>query len=98
MIQKIRFLLKKIAAFFVAIFSGFIFGFCFSRMKNKKTPVKKNEDFINEIKETPASDIVNSANDTATIEQSKQKLKTDFNNSVERIKDNFFQKGSFATD
>lgn len=98
MIQKIKLVLKKIATFVVAIFSGFIFGFCFSRKKNKKTPVKKNEDFINEIKETPAFDIVNSANDTATIEQSKQKLKTDFNNSVERIKDNFFQKGSSTTD
>lgn len=91
---KIKDLLKKAVAIFVAVFGLFFTGFLFG--KKKKNVLIGEEDLKNEFKkeieQTPASVIVDNASNSDELERTKQELKSDFRDRVEKIKNEFFKK------
>lgn len=91
---KIKGLLKKAVAIFVAVFGLFFSGFLFG--KKKKNVLIGEEDLKNEFKkeieQTPASVIVDNAANSDELERSKQELKSEFRDRVETIKNEFFKK------
>lgn len=91
---KIKDFLKKAVAIIVAVFGLFFTGFLFG--KKKKNVFIGEEDLKNEFKkeieQTPASVIVDNAPNSDELERSKQELKSDFRNRVEKIKNEFFKK------
>lgn len=92
---KIKDLLKKAVAIFVAVFGLFFTGFLFGK-KKKNDLVGDEEDLKNEFKkeieQTPASVIVDNAFNSDELERSKQDLKSEFRDRVETIKNEFFKK------
>ena len=91
---KIKDFLKKAVAFFVAVFGLFFTGFLFGR-KKKNVLIGDEEDLKNEFKkeleQTPASEIVDNASNSAELKRSKQKLKSEFRGRIEQIKNEFFK-------
>lgn len=91
---KIKDLLKKAVAIFVAVFGLFFTGFLFG--KKKKNVFIGEEDLKNEFKkeieQIPASVIVDNASNSDELERSKQELKSEFRDRVEKIKNEFFKK------
>lgn len=91
---KIKDFLKKAVAIIVAVFGLFFTGFLFG--KKKKNVLIGEEDLKNEFKkeieQTPASVIVDNASNRDELERSKQELKSDFRDRVEKIKNEFFKK------
>jgi Tfp pilus assembly protein PilO len=92
---KIKDFLKKAVAIFVAVFGLFFTGFLFGK-KKKNDLVGDEEDLKNEFKkeleQTPASVIVDNAPNSDELERSKQELKSEFRDRVEKIKNKFFKK------
>ena len=92
---KIKDFLKKAVAIFVAVFGLFFTGFLFGK-KKKNDLVGDKEDLKNEFKkeieQTPASVIVDNASNSDELDRSKQELKSDFRDRVEKIKNEFFKK------
>lgn len=90
---KIKTLLKKVVAIFVAAFGLFFTGFLFGKKKKNLMGEEdlKNE-FKKEIEQTPASVIVDNASNSDELERSKQELKSEFRDRVEKIKNEFFKK------
>ena len=91
---KIKDFLKKAVAFFVAVFGLFFTGFLFGR-KKKNVLIGDEENLKNEFKkeleQTPASEIVDNASNSAELKRSKQKLKSEFRRRIEQIKNKFFK-------
>lgn len=91
---KIKDFLKKAVAIIVAVFGLFFTGFLFG--KKKKNVLIGEEDLKNEFKkeieQTPASVIVDNAPNSDELERSKQELKSEFRDRVEKIKNEFFKK------
>lgn len=91
---KFKDLLKKAVAIFVAVFGLFFTGFLFG--KKKKNVLIGEEDLKNEFKkeieQTPASVIVDNAPNSDELERSKQEIKSEFRDRVEKIKNEFFKK------
>ena len=91
---KIKDFLKKAVAFFVAVFGLFFTGFLFGR-KKKNVLIGDEENLKNEFKkeleQTPASEIVDNASNSAELKRSKQKLKSEFRRRIEQIKNEFFK-------
>lgn len=91
---KIKDLLKKAVAIFAAVFGLFFSGFLFG--KKKKNVLNGDEalknEFKKEIEQTPASVIVDNASNSDELERSKQELKSEFRDRVEKIKNEFFKK------
>lgn len=91
---KIKDFLKKAVAFFVAVFGLFFTGFLFGR-KKKNVLIGDEENLKNEFKkeleQTPASEIVANASNSDELERSKQKLKSEFRERIEQIKNKFFK-------
>lgn len=91
---KIKDFLKKAVAFFVAVFGLFFTGFLFGR-KKKNVLIGDEENLQNEFKkeleQTPASEIVANASNSDELERSKQELKSEFRDRVEKIKNEFFK-------
>lgn len=91
---KIKDFLKKAVAFFVAVFGLFFTGFLFGR-KKKNVLIGDEENLQNEFKkeleQTPASEIVDNASNSAELERSKQELKSEFRRRIEQIKNEFFK-------
>ena len=91
---KIKNLFKKAVAFFAAVFGLFFTGFLFGR-KKKNVLIGDEEDLQNEFKkeleQTPASEIVDNASNSAELERSKQELKSEFRRRIEKIKNEFFK-------
>ena len=91
---KIKDFLKKAVAFFVAVFGLFFTGFLFGR-KKKNVLIGDEENLQNEFKkeleQTPASEIVDNASNSAELERSKQELKSEFRRRIEKIKNEFFK-------
>lgn len=92
---KIKDLLKKAVAIFVAVFGLFFTGFLFGK-KKKNVLIGDGEDLKNEFKkeieQTPASVIVNNASNSDELKRSKQELKSEFRDRVEKIKNEFFKR------
>lgn len=92
---KIKDLLKKAVAIFAAVFGLFFTGFLFGR-KKKNILIGDEEDLKNEFKkeieQTPASVIVDNASNSDELERSKQELKSEFRDRIEKIKNEFFKK------
>ena len=92
--EKIKDFLKKAVAFFVAVFGVFFTGFLFGR-KKKNVLIGDEENLQNEFKkeleQTPASEIVDNASNSAELERSKQELKSEFRARIEQIKNEFFK-------
>ena len=91
---KIKDFLKKAVAFFVAVFGLFFTGFLFGR-KKKNVLIGDEENLQNEFKkeleQTPASEIVDNASNSAELKRSKQELKSEFRERIEQIKNKFFK-------
>ena len=91
---KIKDFLKKAVAFFVAVFGLFFTGFLFGR-KKKNVLIGDEENLQNEFKkeleQTPASEIVDNASNSAELERSKQELKSEFRRRIEKLKNEFFK-------
>lgn len=91
---KIKDFFKKAVAFLVAVFSLFFTGFLFGR-KKKNVLIGDEEDLQNEFKkeleQTPASEVVANASNSDELERSKQELKSEFRNRIEKIKNEFFK-------
>ena len=91
---KIKDFLKKAVAFFVAVFGLFFTGFLFGR-KKKNVLIGDEENLQNEFKkeleQTPASEIVDNASNSAELKRSKQELKSEFRCRIEQIKNKFFK-------
>lgn len=91
---KIKDFLKKAVAIFVAVFGLFFTGFLFGK-KKKTVLIGDEEDLQNEFKkeleQTPASEIVANASNSAELERSKQELKSEFRRRIEKIKNEFFK-------
>ena len=91
---KIKDFFKKAVAFFVAVFGLFFTGFLFGR-KKKNVLIGDEEDLQNELKkeleQTPASEIVANASNSAELKRSKQELKSEFRERIEQIKNKFFK-------
>lgn len=92
---KIKDLLKKAVAIFAAVFGLFFSGFLFGKKKKNvligDAENLKNE-FKKEIEQTPASVIVDNASNSDELERSKQELKSEFRDRIEKIKNEFFKK------
>ena len=91
---KIKDFLKKAVAFFVAVFGLFFTGFLFGRKKkNVLIGDEKNlqNEFKKELEQTPASEIVDNASNSAELKRSKQELKSEFRGRIEKIKNEFFK-------
>lgn len=91
---KIKDFLKKAVAFLVAVFGLFFTGFLFGR-KKKNVLIGDEENLQNEFKkeleQTPASEVVANASNSAELKRSKQKLKSEFRFRIEQIKNKFFK-------
>lgn len=91
---KIKDFLKKAVAFFVAVFGLFFTGFLFGR-KKKNVLIGDEENLQNEFKkeleQTPASEITDNASNSDELKRSKQKLKSEFRERIEQIKNEFFK-------
>lgn len=90
---KIKDSLKKAVAIIAAVF-GLFFTVLFGKKKKNVLIGKedlKNE-FKKEIEQTPASVIVDNASNSDELESSKQELKSEFRDRVEKIKNEFFKK------
>lgn len=88
--MKIKKLLKKAVGVVAAAFGLFFAGFFFKKKSEKKIEEKKTD----EIKKTPASDIVHNADNAAELNRAKQELKAEFRESAERIKQEFYNRRS----
>lgn len=91
---KIKDFFKKAVAIFAAVFGLFFTGFLFGR-KKKNVLIGDEEDLKNEFKkeieQTPASEIVDNASNSAELKRSKQELKSEFRCRIEQIKNKFFK-------
>ena len=91
---KIKDFFKKAVAIFAAVFGLFFTGFLFGR-KKKNVLIGDEENLKNEFKkeleQTPASEIVDNASNSAELKRSKQKLKSEFRGRIEKIKNEFFK-------
>lgn len=92
---KIKDLFKKAVAIIAAVFGLFFTGFLFGK-KKKSVLIGDEEDLKNEFKkeieQTPAFVIVDNASNSDELERSKQELKSEFRDRVEKIKNEFFKK------
>lgn len=92
--SKIKAFLKKAVAIIVAVFGLFFTGFLFGKKKKNVLigDVDLKNEFKKEIEQTPASVIVDNAFNSDELERSKQELKSEFRDRVEKIKNEFFKK------
>ena len=92
---KIKGFLKKAVAIIVAVFGLYFTGFLFCKKKKNVLvgdEVDLKNEFKKEIEQTPASVIVDNASNSDELERSKQELKSEFRDRVEKIKNEFFKR------